>query len=204
MQQQKLAEQRSEGLYCRDSRPMHEDCRKAEKRSFDFRKMFAVIALHIGGRAVKSGYFCDVSMDVDVPRYLRGYPNMLQELVCALADHSLSEMKKGGMVIKVDSAPAKNGKGRVIMVEISDSGNGFCGQGPAFDSILNYYCDATPYLSSDRSSWIFRARQLKSPLKGRVVVHSLYGWGSRYRIEVELESCESLAVLSKPACTKCL
>ena len=190
MNQPKFAERLDKGRDSRDSWLMHEGWIKSEKLPFDFRKMFAAIALNLGSATVRRGYFCDVAMELRVPRYLRGYPDILQELICCLADNILSQINNGGMVVKVDSVPVKNGESHLVTVEISDTVQDFCERSAALETILERYSEAGQYFPGDGSSWISWERQLKSPLNGRIMVQSLYGWGSRYRIEFELESLE--------------
>lgn len=192
MHQSMLAERFGKRRYSWDSWSRNEGWVKSgEKLPFDFRKMFAAIALHFGSCAVRRGYFCDVSMDVKVPRHFKGYPDILQGLICSLADHSLSQIRNGGMVIKVHSVPVKNGEHHLVIVEISNTAQSYCERSAALETILEQYSEARPYYLSYGTSWVFWERQMKSPLNGRIMAQSLYGWGSRYKIEFELESHES-------------
>ena len=198
MHQPKPAERYSEGQYFRDSWSMRQGWEKSEKLPFDFRRMFAAITLYIGSSTVRRGYFCDVVMNPQVPRYLNGHPGMLQELICSFADHCLAKMKNGGLVIKVDSVPLNNGKSHFVIVEISDTDQAFCGRCTALEAIIERHSETKPYFPGDRSSWISWERQLKKPLNGRILVQSLHGWGSRYRIEFELESLDTRGDFTNP------
>ena len=95
------------------------------------------------------------------------------------------------MVIKVQSVPVKNGERHLVKVEISNTAQGFCERSAALETILEQFSEPRPYCFSYGTSWLFGERQLKSPLNGRIMAQSLYGWGSRYKIEFELESHES-------------
>ena len=191
MNQPKFAERLGKGRESRDSWFMHEGWSKSgEKRAFDFHRMFAAIARQIGSFAARRGYFYDVSIDEEVPRNFKGSPDILQGLICSLADHSLSQISSGGMVIKVHSVPVKNGEYHHVTVEISNTAQGFCERSAALENILERYSETRQYYLSHGASWIFWERQLKSPLNGRIMAQGLYGWGSRYKIEFELESLE--------------
>lgn len=196
MTQQMPVAEVSEDLYSRDSWSTPAFLVGTERRSFDFRKMFAAIALDIGSSAVKRGFFCDVAMDVKVPRYLRGYPDLLQKLICTLAEHSLAHMRNGGLVLRVEAPPIKKGGVHLVRMEICDSSNGFLEHCPDLGNILERFSYPSPSLSRDKpSSWVFLERMLKSPLNGRIVMQSLYDWGSRCLIEIELEAGEGLVFL---------
>jgi hypothetical protein len=197
MNQPKFAERLDKGRDSRDSWLMHEGWIKSEKLPFDFRKMFAAIALNVGSATVRRGYFCDVAVDLQVPRYLKGYPDIFQELIYSLVDNILSQINNGGIVVKVDSVPVKSGESHLVTVEISDTVQDFCVRSAALETILERYSDGEQYFSGNGSSWISWKKQLKSPLNGTIMVQSLYGWGSRYRIEFELESLEGQGDFTK-------
>ena len=107
-------------------------------------------------------------------------------------------MKNGGLVIKADSVPLKNGESYLVSIEISDTDQDFFERCGALETFHERYSETEAYFSGDCSSWISWERQLKKPLNGKIMVQSLHGWGSRYRIEFELESLEARGDSTNP------
>ena len=169
----------------------------AKMQFFDLLDLFAEISLHLDFQAWQKGFSYQISIAPDVPRFFAGYPLLLQEAVCALTDHVPPCSQKANMIIQVTTkAVAKRWKHN-LRVEIFIPGLGICRASFKTDflrSRLALNNLRLVYGHSSNGEW---EGLLAAPLTGLITGQNSLGWGSKYRLEMEVSAVPTSSILSQ-------
>ncbi|MCK5545134.1 MAG: HAMP domain-containing histidine kinase [Desulfobulbaceae bacterium] len=164
-----------------------------EEWDFDFRALISEIGVHAGIAAREKELYLALSIEPDTPRYFRGNPVLIKDVILNLVNHSLESMKEGGLTIKVCSMPMGGVNKNRVEVIISDTGPGM--QAEKLDEIFRPSC-GFKILKQSRGkiiSGLFVSKKLAQLMGGRVSVKSVFGWGTRYSVNFILPEASSPA-----------
>ena len=86
---------------------------------FDFRRQFAEIIIELGSMTKAQGLFLEVFVAPQVPRFLFGNSQAIEEIVCGLATHLLDKMDEGGIIVEVDSVAYRATGDHMLQVSLT-------------------------------------------------------------------------------------
>ena len=164
-----------------------------EEWDFDFRALISEIGVQVGIAAREKGLYLALSVEPDTPRYLRGNPVLIRDVILNLVNYSLESMKEGGLTIKVCSMPMGGGNKNRLEVIISDTGPGM--QAEELDEIFRPSCSSKILKRSCGKiiSGPLVSKRLALLMGGRVSARSVFGWGTRYSVNFILPEVSSPA-----------
>ncbi|MEA2082788.1 MAG: ATP-binding protein [Thermodesulfobacteriota bacterium] len=152
-----------------------------EEWDFDFRALIADIGVQVGIAAQEKELYLALSVEPDIPRYFRGNPVFIKDLILKIVNHSLGGMKEGGLTIKVCSMPMGGdvNKHRIEII-MSDTGPGMELEKQEEFSPSSFDSEISEQSCGKIMSGPFISKKLARLMGGRVSVRSVFGWGTRY------------------------
>lgn len=151
-----------------------------EEWNFDFRALISEIGAHADIVAREKELYCVLSFEPDTPRYFRGNPVLIKDLILNLVNYSLESMKEGGLTIKVCSMPMGGVNKNRVEIIISDTGPGM--QEKKLNEILrtSYGSEILKQSCGKIISGPVASKKLALLMGGGLSVRSVFGWGTRY------------------------
>lgn len=151
----------------------------------------AEIGVRIASEATAKSLFLDISITEETPRYFRGDPLRLRDIIYYLACCSLNSTDSGGITIRISSHYyGVQDDRRLLQVDVTDTGQGF------LPERVSTICQTTGQSCNLEQSdsitvGLTAARRLARLMGGNISVQSVYGWGTRYSATVYLTAAPS-------------
>ncbi len=156
-----------------------------ESIDFDFRRVLEDVGALMSSKAVEKGIFLVERCDASVPRFLKGDPGRLRQVLLNLAGNAIKFTEKGGVTIV---AAGSESAGRVhLRVSVGDTGIGISKEAQAklFGSFVQADSSITRRFGGTGLGLAI-SRRLVNAMGGDVGVISEPGKGSEFHFTLDL------------------
>ena len=154
---------------------------------FDLPRLVESVAFMMRPRAVTRGVEFEVSIRPDVPRYLRGDPSRIRQILFNLTGNAVKFTDHGKVTIAV-SADAENADGlRPIVISVEDTGIGIAQE--KLDSLFTHFTQADRSINrrfGGTGLGLAISKQLVEIMGGHIGVESREWHGSRFWFSLPL------------------
>ncbi len=167
---------------------------RLDEVDFDLHRLVESITFMMGPRAVTKGIALDVAIAADTPRYLRGDPSRIRQILFNLVGNAIKFTDKGGVTIEVTAAPLREAGRYKVTWAVQDTGIGI-----AADKIADLF---THFTQADRSIsrrfggtglGLAISKQLTELMGGGIGAESEEWHGSRFWFSLTLPEGEAPA-----------
>ncbi|MBF0272460.1 MAG: response regulator [Magnetococcales bacterium] len=161
-----------------------------ENATFDFPDLVQGTLEILGLRAKTKGIDWSVTMDETIPRFVRGDPDRLRQILLNLLGNALKFTEKGAVRLEIS-----RGEGEWTRLTVTDTGVGI--PEDKLDDIFQ------PFVQSDASTTrrfggtglgLSICRHLSEKMGGRIQVESILGKGSSFSVFIPLPEMEEPSI----------
>jgi signal transduction histidine kinase/DNA-binding NarL/FixJ family response regulator len=156
-----------------------------ESIDFDFRRVLEDVSALMASKAAEKGIFLVERCDASVPRFLKGDPGRLRQVLLNLAGNAIKFTEKGGVTIV---AAGSENAGRVhLRVSVRDTGIGISkeAQTKLFGSFVQADSSITRRFGGTGLGLAI-SRRLVNAMGGDIGVNSTPGEGSEFHFTLDL------------------
>ncbi len=184
-----------------------------ESGDFDLAQALQVSIGSLSGQTTSKGLFLDLEIDDDFPRFIKGDPLRLQQVIFNLVNNALKFTERGGITISVScrqqarSSQMENGNGTTLpaedtfelMISVRDTGPGIPEdvQGVIFDAFAQADSTITRRFGGTGLGLTI-SRQIVELMGGRIWVESEEGKGSVFTFVVPVRHGDPETVVTPP------
>jgi signal transduction histidine kinase/CheY-like chemotaxis protein len=166
-----------------------------ENTAFDLHAMMRNITDLLRQRAEAKGLQLSLEMDNELPRVIVTDEGKLRQAVINLLGNAVKFTSQGGVTLRLSSQPLSEPKRVLLVIEVEDTGDGITGED------LGHIFKPFAQLSqkSDQKGTglgLTITRQFVELMGGVIHVESAIGKGTKFRVELPVESAELSAVIS--------
>lgn len=158
---------------------------------FDIRELFLTTLEPLEFKAGRKGLYLKTEVHAGVPRQVKGDAKKLERIVSHLADNAVKFTDSGGVLIRVTSAPTKNGM-RGIDLTVSDTG---IGVEPSQTSLLfQPFQQMDPFMNRQHEGTglgLAITKSLVELMGGEIVLLEQDGPGAAFRVTLHFEDAET-------------
>ncbi len=152
---------------------------------FNFKKLMAKTAVHLGIKLEAKGFFLDIAVSPEIPRYFHGDPQLVEKIVHTLVGHSMKCLDNGGITIRINTLDFTAQGNHRLVISINESSHGMM---PEEVQTINQSLQEQQWQDTDGtiSPHLCIAAKWIQSLGGHLTIESVFGWGTRYLITLNL------------------
>jgi hypothetical protein len=168
-----------------------------QHQCFDLWSLLQEVDFYLDSHAAAKGFFCNIDIDPNAPRFFYGSPGEIIEIICTMATYSLSHLKKGGTVIQIKTFPTDKEDFVSLVIQSSDTGSKEESAGTELEKQLARFTAKS--LDGPHDHYFFgdnRRHSITIQTATKRPITSPTGWENRYQIETKMRVAGTAASFS--------
>ncbi|MBV8538676.1 MAG: response regulator [Alphaproteobacteria bacterium] len=157
-----------------------------ETVDFDLHHVLEAVVALLGSKAGEKGIYLDAQASDDIPRWLKGDPTRLRQVLLNLVGNAIKFTEKGGVLIRIDSRGAHDGVVD-LHVAVVDTGIGISGDAKA--KLFGSFSQADSSITrrfGGTGLGLAISKRIVTLMNGTIGVDSEPGRGSTFWFDVTL------------------
>ena len=162
-----------------------------EEIDFDLQRLISSSIMLMSARASEKGLLIRSDIGTAVPRFIKGDPTRLRQILMNLINNALKFTEKGGVTVAVRLLPAPAENRHRLRLEIQDTGIGI--PASARDKLFKEYSQvdsSTSRLYGGTGLGLSICKQLVQAMGGEIGVDSVDGYGSTFWFVIDFGQAE--------------
>jgi K+-sensing histidine kinase KdpD len=169
-------------LLIKKTRPINHQS-MIENRQFDLRYLISNFCIKLGIDLVRKGFDLSITISPMMPRYFKGDPVRINDLLINIIHCSLNYLNEGGIAINVESEPIDPHTHRVCFM-ISVSGQSL--PAPMLNTIFHSCKERLSRGIVHQKPNLYIAKIIADIMGGEISITSPLGFGNRYTATINL------------------
>jgi signal transduction histidine kinase/CheY-like chemotaxis protein len=168
---------------------------RVQNSSFDLRALANEIVDLLWKSALAKNLELRLDLSPELPQFIRSDSAKLRQVLTNLVGNAVKYTEEGSVVVRVDSRAIEQSQSLTLILDVEDTGIGIApeDQSRIFDAFIQA---GTPRTRQGTGLGLAISRSFVQLLGGTIQVESEVGCGSRFRVEVPVETAEASEVAS--------